>query len=212
VHDRRIDGQTYTFGNHGALWMNAMTWWDHETESIWTQPWGRALDGPLKGTVLRQIPAEIVPWRTWKADHPNTLALDWQSNPGRSYYENPTDRFVVGVSLADSAVAFPYDVVSGEGVVNADIGPYPVVVHANPETRASHVYLRTLNDGTVLTFTGGADTLVDDQTGSTWDPVYGLAIDGSLQGTSLRSVPYTSSFDWAWQDFYPHTTFYKGES
>jgi hypothetical protein len=24
-------------------------------------------------------------------------------------------------------------------------------------------------------------------------------------------VPYTSSYDWAWVDFYPHTTVYVGE-
>jgi len=35
VHNRRIDGATDTFGNEGALFMNAMTWWDWEAGSIW---------------------------------------------------------------------------------------------------------------------------------------------------------------------------------
>ena len=57
VHDRRIDGEAQIFGNQGALFMRAMTWWDHKTESIWSQPWGMAIDGPLEGTRLKLIPA-----------------------------------------------------------------------------------------------------------------------------------------------------------
>lgn len=211
MHDRRIDGEVHTFGNYGALWMNAMTWWDHETESVWTQPWGRALLGPLKGTVLRQIPAEIVPWKTWQTNHPDTLALVWEPGPGRSYYENPTDRFVLGVSLAEASIAFPYPVAADESVINASVGEFPIVVHTNPDTRASHIYLRTLEDGTVLTFSGDSQSLTDQQTGSRWDPIHGLAVEGPLQGTSLRSIPYTSSFDWAWLDFYPDSTLYMGD-
>ena len=75
VHDRRIDGEAHTFGNAGGLMMNAMTWWDHETESIWSQPWGRAIAGPLKGTELELIPSQLVPWKTWRETYPDTLAL-----------------------------------------------------------------------------------------------------------------------------------------
>ena len=72
VHDRRVDGETLTFGNQGALFMNAMTWWDHDTESVWSQPWGSAIRGPLEGTALTLIPASIVPWPTWLDEHPDT--------------------------------------------------------------------------------------------------------------------------------------------
>jgi hypothetical protein len=53
------------FGNQGGLFMNAMTWWDHESESVWSQPWGRAIAGPLKGIELELLPSELVPWETW---------------------------------------------------------------------------------------------------------------------------------------------------
>ena len=188
-----------------------MTWFDHDSGSVWTQPWGRALNGPLKGTVLRQIAAEIVPWSSWQADHPQTLALDWEPGVNNLYYQAPTDNFVLGVSLSEFAVAYLFPVAAAEIVINSEVGPFPVVVHTNPQTRASHVYLRTLNDGTVLNFSGDADKLVDEQTGSMWEPRLGLAIDGPLQGTALREIPYTSSFDWAWLDFYPESTFYIGQ-
>jgi hypothetical protein len=64
VHDRRVNGETFVFGNQGALFQNAMTWWDHQTQSVWSQVWGQAIAGPLKGTTLELIPASIVPWRT----------------------------------------------------------------------------------------------------------------------------------------------------
>ena len=74
MHDRRLDGTTLRFGNNGALFRNAMTWWDHQTNSVWSQPWGTALFGDLKARALTQIPAEVTPWGTWLAEHPDTLA------------------------------------------------------------------------------------------------------------------------------------------
>ena len=75
MHDRRIDGVTHTFGNAGALFMTAMTWWDHETQSIWSQPWGRAIRGTYKGVELFLLPSQVTSWASWKEEHPNTLAM-----------------------------------------------------------------------------------------------------------------------------------------
>ena len=47
VHVRTVNGTAEIFGNQGALFMNAMTWWDHTTGSVWSQVWGRAIEGPL---------------------------------------------------------------------------------------------------------------------------------------------------------------------
>ena len=209
MHDRRIDGRTYTFGNYGALWMNAMTWWDHETDSVWSQPWGRAIEGPLKGTQLQVLPFSLIPWETWQMEHPDTLVL--VSEDGLSYgSERIRDDFVAGVAVGDVARGYYYSAIAGEGVVNDLLGDIPVVVHANPETRSIHIFIRQLPDGTVLTFTGDENSLVDDVSGSVWDPVRGLAIEGPLTGQALRELPYISAFDWAWSDFYPHSDFYTG--
>ncbi len=34
--------------------MRAMTWWDHETNSIWSQPWGMSIAGELEGATGSQ--------------------------------------------------------------------------------------------------------------------------------------------------------------
>lgn len=42
---RRIDGRTHTLGIAGRLMVNAMTWYDHETKRIGSQPWDRSIGG-----------------------------------------------------------------------------------------------------------------------------------------------------------------------
>ena len=78
-----------------------------------------------------------------------------------------------------------------------------------PAPRSIHLYVRQLPDGTELTFTGSDTELVDEQTGTVWNPVNGLALAGELQGEALRELPYISSFHRDWQVFYPHTDFFE---
>jgi uncharacterized protein DUF3179 len=186
--------------------MNAMTWFDHETGSIWTQPWGQALEGELKGTQLQIIPVSLVPWSTWLQEHPDTLALTSNETYGQQF---TSDNFVAGVAIGDAARAYPYPTIAEAIIVNDTLGEIPLVIHTNPETRSIRVFVRQLSDGTLLTFEGNADVLVDSLTNSTWDAETGLAMEGELRGEALREIPYTSSFDWAWLDFYPNTDFYR---
>ena len=187
--------------------MNAMTWWDHKTGSVWSQPWGRALDGPLKGTELELLPSQLVPWETWREIHPNTLAL--QVDGLRLRREGFYDGYVIGVTLDDSAMAFPYKLAEQAGIINDAVGPYPVVVHVDPETRNVGVYLRQV-DERVLTFVQQGGLVQDIETGSAWALDTGLAVEGPLQGQALRSVPYIPAFPGSWGDFFPNSLWYDG--
>lgn len=220
MHDRRLDGKTLRFGNNGALFRNAMTWWDHQTSSVWSQPWGTALFGDLKARALTQIPAELTPWGTWLAEHPDTTVLESEQPIDDVRYrpQRLTDDFVIGVGLVDQAQAFRYSVASREEVINEFIGEFPVAVFVNPETRSINVYLRrpasppkdaTVELPDVLTFSkAGTDRVTDSETGSTWDTVLGAAVDGPLRGALLQQLPFQSAWDWAWEFFFPQTTFY----
>ena len=190
--------------------MNAMTWWDHQTDSVWSQVWGQAIAGPLKGTTLNLIPASITPWETWKREHPHTLALINDKDGLFSRQERPRDGWVIGLALDKYSKAYDYSALAQERVVNDFIGPYPVVLYANPETRNVQVYLRQV-DERVLTFTlaESSERLVDAETGSEWDINRGLAGEGEFQGQALLQLPYLSSFDWAWLDFHPNSEFYR---
>ena len=187
--------------------MNAMTWWDHETSSIWSQPWGMAIDGPLNGTRLKLISASVVPWTTWLGEHPETLLLE-VGQQGITHRERFSDNYVIGITLGEYAKAYAFRPASQEGVVNDQIGPFPVVVIANSGTKAVHVYLRMAGDKE-LDFSLLDGRLVDHQTGSTWNVTAGIAVDGPLRVELLKQVPYSTAYDWAWEDFYPHSKFYR---
>jgi hypothetical protein len=213
VHDRRVNGETFVFGNQGGLFMNAMTWWDHTTNSVWSQPWGRAIAGPLKGTELELIPSQLVPWKTWRDMHPNTLALDTQAMsvfPGASAREQFYPGYVIGITLGESATAFPYELASEAELINEAVGPHPVVVYVNSEIRSVHAYLRQVDDQT-LTFARQDGAVRDLETGSSWQMDRGVAIDGPLRGQALRVVPYIPAYRSAWHDFYPDSRWYQGE-
>lgn len=200
VFDRRVDGEELVFGNQGALYRNAQTWWDHRTESVWSQVFGEALHGPLKGTRLGQIPAAVETWGAWQRAHPNTLVLEI---PEGFVGEVPTTEFVIGIRIGDDVAAFAFRFVAERGVVNDDVGGVPLAVYAGDD-RVVRVYARTVG-GAVVDLEAEGGRLIDRRTGTAWDPVSGQAIAGPLVGHPLPPLPWTSSYDWAWRDFYPDT-------
>ncbi len=205
MHDRRIDGETFIFGNAGGLYKTAMTWWDHKTISIWSQPIGRALAGPLKGTELDILPSQMTSWKNWREAHPETLAMtNSYSQLGFRRQKFATD-FVIGVVLNDLSKAYYYEDVAAKILLNDNIGDFPLLIWAaNDDYRT---YLRVVN-GESLTFQWDAGNLKDVETGSAWDASLGLAIEGPLKGQALQPVPSLTSFDWAWEDFYPESQYY----
>lgn len=60
-----------------------MTWWDHGTGTVWSQPLGEAIVGPRKGDKLELMASQLTSWRTWKSDHPETAALDAPGDKSR---------------------------------------------------------------------------------------------------------------------------------
>ena len=97
--------------------------------------------------------------------------------------------------------------VSAEVAVNDRLGEVPLLVYANSETRAAHIYVRRAG-GRELEFAWRDGALTDVETGSTWDPGIGRAVEGELRGEVLKQVPHATAFDWAWADFYPDTAVY----
>ena len=200
-----------TLGNQGALFMRAMTWWDHETGSIWSQPWGAAIDGELKGTRLDLIPAAIEPLQSWTGRQGDSLVLivDDSSHLGLLEPAKMIDFFVIGVTLGDAASAYRYADVASVGIVNDRVGNQPVAVFAEAETGQVNVFLARLpGEDFALTFHRRGRRFVDEQTGSTWSQFTGKATAGPLEGRRLERLAFVSSYDWAWEDFFPHSRLY----
>lgn len=186
--------------------MNAMTWYDHETQSIWSQPIGQAFQGPLKGIQLELLPFQLTTYANWVESHPETLVMtnDYNRLGGRA--QGFQRNFVIGLVLADQAKAYYYEDAEAAVVINDSLGEFPIVVWA--ENNEFQSFIRRNGDQT-LNFTVENGQIVDLETDSTWDLSRGLATEGPLIGEGLQAVPVLSSFDWAFKDFYPDSEFYQ---
>lgn len=231
MYSREIDGEEYTFGVSGKLIMNVLVMYDRQTNTLWSQLLGEAVEGPLKGTRLEFLPSWQTTWEDWKTQYPNTLALRKGFSSGREPYAGyfnssaagvigetiRDDRlyvkeFVIGVEYQNDPVAYPFSVLNDEPVINDTVGGEPVLVTFDPDTASGVVFSRDL-DGQMLTFSGDSDlVLTDQETGSTWDGRSGLATDGSLAGQQLERIKSTRSFWFGWKDFYPETRIYRLDS
>ena len=118
--------------------------------------------------------------------------------------------YVIGITLGDYAMSYPFGPASRQEVINDWLGPFPVLVLADADTKAVHTYLRRVRDEE-LEFELQDGLLADRQTGSNWNIARGIAVDGPLRGTVLQQVPYMTAFNWAWEDFYPYSKTYQGE-
>ena len=207
MHDRQFEGQTLVFGNQGALYKTAMTWFDHATGSIWSQPIGRALVGELRGATLRQLPATLDTWAGFRARHPDALVLANGLSGPRLILATPRDNWVIGLALGDAAAAVDFSHARLAELVQLTVGDEPVMVWVDEATGTVRAYLRRVADRRLNFEAAGDDTLRDRETGTRWSAANGLALSGPLAGQALSPVPWTSSFDWAWRDFYPESAF-----
>lgn len=228
MYSREIEAQEYTFGVSGKLIMNTLVMYDRQTNSLWAQLLGEAVDGSLKGTKLETVPALHTTWEDWKSRFPDTLALIKGYSGARTsyggYYRSAQtgvigetrqdDRlyvkeFVIGVERNGEAVAYPYGSLNDQPVINEEIGAEPVLVVFNVDTGTGVVFSRLLDDGRILSFMEEDDlVLVDEQTGSIWSGFEGQAVEGPLAGTRLEQLKHTSAFWFAWKDWYPTTRVY----
>ena len=167
VHRRDLNGEKPVFGNQGALWGNAMTWWDHGTGSVWSQPLGEAILGPRKGDRLELFPSSMTTWGAWRDAHPDTLVLSTDTGFDKDYsvdrYANyrESDGLMFPVNQEDGRV-HPKSVVFGFNVAGKAVAYTESLLQEQPTYRhefdgAEHVVtLRA--DGTVK-LRRGEDTL-----------------------------------------------------
>jgi hypothetical protein len=222
-----VDGEVLEFGVSGKLIMNVLVMYDRQTDSLWSQLLGAAIDGPLAGKELTFLPAWQTTWGEWKSRHPETLALvkgySGNLDPYNSYYISGsagvigetrqdnrlnTKQFVIGVEANGAAMAFPFSALSADPVVNAEVGSSSVLVVFDAENASGVAFSRVIGDRTLTFEDAGGSGLVDLETRSTWERFSGEATEGPLAGARLERVKSTTSFWFGWKDFHPNTEVY----
>lgn len=184
VHRREVDGVAIVLGNQGALFGNAMTWWDHDTGSVWTQPTATCLAGPRKGARLELIASTLTTWASWRKRHPSTDVL---SAPTKAQSLELTELAIVATSNGD-AIGFLIADLRAVAVANECLGVEPIAAVIDPaDLNAWNVFSRRLGDRT-LTLDVADGAIVDRETGSMWDVDSGVARSGELEGERLVKV------------------------
>ncbi len=107
VFDRRAGGDTLEFGVSGLLYNSNLVMFDRRgsepEESLWGQLEMRAISGPMAGTPLTALPAKLVRWGDWLAEHPDTGMIagdpkskeNYSANPYQTYFATDKLRFPV---------------------------------------------------------------------------------------------------------------------
>jgi len=244
--ERTVDGRVLDFGTTGRLRYSNLIMYDRQTETWWQQASGEAIAGELTGTQLVFRPVSIIAWADFKAAYPNGKVLSRDTGHDRPYGSNPYAGYddvnnppflyrgpetpgvlppvarVLTVDLNGEAVAYSYDVLQVQHVVNDTVGGTEVVVVWMPGTASAlaaatvaggqdvgsaNGYAREL-DGQALTFAFDGSRIVDNETGSEWN-VLGQALSGRLAGKALTPVVAINHFWFSWAAFKPETRIYQ---
>jgi hypothetical protein len=238
VFDRTVNGQELTFGTTGNLRNSDLVMWDRQTSSWWQQFTGEGIVGELAGTQLEMLPSQVVSWADFKEAFPDGLAIippalrGYGQNPYAGYDTNgdpfaftgeidnrlfPVER-VLGVFVGGKPIAYPFETLSEQGVINDSNNDEDIVIFFQPgqvsaldaasiensrEVGSAAAYSPFL-DGERLTFSFDEGVITDDQTGSRWN-VFGQAVEGELVGAELEPLLGFPHFWFAWAAFQPET-------
>ena len=179
---------------------------DEETKSLWSHLLGQAMQGPLKGTRLDAIPAEMVTWEAWRREHPQTTVLNLPRtarNYVRQFYRRPAD-FVFGWIDKRQPYSAGFDVLTRSPVLNLKPEKTAIVVTFDKNSTGAHLFSSVVGE-LVLQFEATMEKgrMKDSQTGTVWNSNTGVALDGPLKGKRLKQQVGIVSYDRTWKIFHP---------
>ena len=188
MYSRNVDGQTRSFGVSGKLWHGVLVMYDRETESLWTQLDGRAIQGTEHGQRLEHVPSVFTTWEAWLSAHPQTLVLEkdeeargLEESRYAGYFDDPERLFqptlaeglgdvlepketVFGIQRNGDALAVPESLMVKQRIVNTTVGAEPVALLRDDVTGGVRGVLR-LHEGRVLELALSEDALLLDGSG-----------------------------------------------
>jgi hypothetical protein len=85
VYVSEIDGRVHNFGVSGLLFDNNLIMFDRSTDSLWSQMRLQSVCGPFQGTLPSLLPVVQATWEGWKALHPETTVVSFNTGFRRNY-------------------------------------------------------------------------------------------------------------------------------
>ena len=217
----------FTF--HG--WRNGIMVIKHKDGTLFSALSGVAFEGPRKGATLTPLPIIETDWGYWLKAYPGTVAyhmfdkyqpFDLSPAPNKqSLVTRPrpderlaADEQVIGLALGKSTKAFPISILATNKILRDKIGDQEIVVLWYAPTRTAAIYAPQMENETApdrLTLESNAQIptapFMDKETFSHWS-IEGRAIEGPLQGKTLRWLPGVQCKWFAWAAENPKTEIY----
>ncbi len=190
VYSRKINDKIYTFGVSGRLYKSNVLFYDHQTDSLWSQLLSKAISGIMVGNKLTQVHSRRVKWKSWQKKNPTTLVLSTDTGYKRNYAKDPYEGYYrVGT------IWFPV------GKVRKDLPPKSRILGIEIDGQAKAYSLAELQKkrGEIRDQIGDISTLVT------------LNDDGEVVGVENDNgnpIPHIFAYWFAWQAFHPETTVY----
>jgi hypothetical protein len=233
-----------TFATSGMLYNSNLLMFDSHTSTLWSQLGGDGNVGTLTGTKLLRYPAQVMSFADFRNAYPESPVLSRETGFNRRYGENPYLGYdvagepaflfdgvvdgrlspktrVVTLELNGEVIAYPFEVLQQEHVVNDTVGNEPIAlfwqagtvsvldkqtIADSQDVGSVGVFSRIVN-GETLTFIWNGENFVDEETNSTWN-LAGEAAIGSLQGKQLTPIIHDNTLWFAWAAFKPETTIF----
>ena len=127
----------------------------------------------------------------------------------------PANELVLGIESNNKSRAYPFGALSQERIINDTVGELDILLTFGPPSELGMMFNRQL-DGRSLTFKSvaklqnGIAMMKDLETGSIWEAMSGLAINGPLADTELERLTSEYSFWFSWSQAHPTTEVYAG--
>ncbi|MFO8099364.1 MAG: DUF3179 domain-containing protein [Salinibacter sp.] len=186
VFDRRVEGETLSFGVSGLLRHSDLVMYDRGSETLWQQFTGEAIVGTRTGDTLRKISSQILSFDQFATAHPDAEVLSRETGHQRPYGRNPyagyddveTQPFmldgptdgrlppmekVVAVTVNDTHKAYRRTTTQEQHVLHDTVAGRPLVVFHAPGA-VSALDARTINQSKEIGATGVYDRRVDGRT------------------------------------------------
>lgn len=202
---------------------------DRETGSWWQQVTGRAISGPLAGTVLEPVASDELTFALWKSESPRGMVLapvtghekdydsEWEkevarlpvplSFPGQGLADRD---IVLGLEMGERARAFPLERVRSQSPVHDRVAGVPVVLVAGPDGESVRVFRSQLNGSEIELYRDqqSPQWQLIDAGGNTWN-FQGCAVAGPAAGQCLEKIAVLKDYWFDWRNYHPQTTVYN---
>jgi hypothetical protein len=224
VWESQVDGRKLNFHLAGINNQNFIMR-DEETGTWWQQVSGEAILGPMKGSKLKLVFHDELPFATWKVEQGRGRVLrpdvrvagnyekaDWEEHmvrfptvtPAAPDEPLPLRELIIGITIGESSRAYPLAALKERTPVLDTLGSVPLLIVVGDDKKAVRAF-DTRVDGRALEFFAKPDIsplrLVDKETGSEWD-FAGKAISGPLAGQRLSKIAVLADYWFDWKAYH----------